>query len=214
MNLVFLKGDSIRWLLNQFPDACIFGCDILEVQASWPTSDNIKYFQLDQGNIKAIDTFFKQEGENFDLIIEDGSHLPVHQKNCLIRGLKHMAEGGLFILEDIHTSHPEHAYYQQKGKNYISALHLLLSFEHLLVNNMSLNSRLLKSLSSKSLFTQTEILEIFEKIEYIKIYRRSTLPERCYSCGGVDYNYHTLNCSCGTKLYSNSDSMAAIIRVK
>lgn len=44
------KGDSVRWLNTLYPDAEIYGSDILDVQSEWPTAKNIRYFHVDQGN--------------------------------------------------------------------------------------------------------------------------------------------------------------------
>lgn len=220
------KGDSVRWLNELFPNSKIYGCDILDVQAEWPIADNIEYLNVDQGKIDTIKTLFKKIGGNFDLIIEDGSHYPEHQKNCLTESLKHISSGGLFILEDIHTSHPEHSYYKnklvssyfkifkKKEQNYISALHLLLCIEHLIKNNKKLDKNVLDKLSVNSLFSKTEITFIFDKIEDVEFYKRASLPHKCYSCLTSDFDYHNLKCKCGTDLYSSHDSMTALITIK
>jgi hypothetical protein len=242
------KGDSIRWLKNKYPKANIFGGDILPVQNEWPLSPFVEYIRVDQGDINGIERLFQKVGKDIDLLIEDGSHFPEHQKNCLILGIEHMSSGGLYILEDLHTSHPEHPYYKNtlfeflskekirilkllkiifwgsriysfllekltRGQKFIGCLHLLLCFEHLKKIGKDLDENLLLDLSSKSLFTPKEIETIFNKIDSIKIYKRSTLPHKCYVCGSVNYNFHLLKCSCGVDIYSNSDSMAAIIRI-
>lgn len=215
------KGQSIRWLNNFFPKAEIYGSDILDTQKEWPVSENIKYLYVDQGKPESIKDLFNKINSKLDLIIEDGSHIPVHQKNCLVESLQHMTSGGIYILEDIHTSHPEHINYTEKKSRfskkksgYISALHLLLCFEHLLINNMELENDLIEELSTKSLFTKSEISLIFNKISDIEIYKRATLPHKCYSCGSSNFNYHNLKCKCGVDIYSNSDSMTAILTIK
>ena len=113
------KGDSIRWINNKYPNAEIYGCDILSVQPEWTIAENIKYYYVDQGKLETIKDVFASIGNKLDLIIEDGSHFPEHQRNCLIEGLKHMNKGGIFILEDLHTSLPDHQYYKKGGSNYI-----------------------------------------------------------------------------------------------
>lgn len=74
------KGESIRWLNDLFPGAEIYGSDILDVLPEWPVSENIKYFHVDQGDVNSIKGLFQQINGDLDLIIEDGSHLPEHQK--------------------------------------------------------------------------------------------------------------------------------------
>jgi len=208
------KGDSIKWLNQKYPNAEIFGSDILAIQPSWPTEKNINYLHVDQGDVKTIKEVFKTIGKKLDLIIEDGSHMPVHQKNCLIESLQHMNSGGVYILEDLHTSHPEHKLYKKTGSNFISPLHLLLLIEHLQAAGLTLDQETLNQFKSKSLFTPEEAQSIFEKISKIKLFRRATLPHKCYSCGSSAYQYHNLKCKCGVDIYSNSDSITALLFIK
>lgn len=221
-----LKGDSIRWLHSTFPNADIYGCDILDIQPEWPASNNIKYFYVDQGNPNSIKGVFEKISQRLDLIIEDGSHQPQHQKNCFAESLKHLSPGGMYILEDIHTSHPGHPYYREsfsgrlfklfkKNKpGYIGPLHLLLCLEHFISNERELDENTLNEISKNSLFTREEIIFIFQKTATIEINKRATLPHKCYSCNSTDFNYHTLKCTCGADIYSGYDSMTAIITMK
>jgi hypothetical protein len=88
------KGNSIRWLLEQFPDSkCIYGIDILPQQKSWPISQRVIYKQLDQNKEDQVRSFF-DEIESPSLIIEDGSHLPSHQSRCLKHGMNALESGG------------------------------------------------------------------------------------------------------------------------
>lgn len=208
------KGESIRWINNKFPNAEIFACDILPIQPEWPVSKNIKYYYVDQGSPKTIKSLFSDIGEDSDLVIEDGSHLPNHQKNCLVESLKHISSGGIYILEDLHTSHPEHSYYRKLGSNYLGPFHLLLCFEHLISTGKNLNNNILSEISSNSLFTSEEIFYIFQRIYNIKIYKRATLPHKCYRCGSTDFNYHKIECKCGIGIYSPSDSITAVITTR
>lgn len=208
------KGESVRWLDNKFPNTEIFAADILTIQPEWPIANNIKYYYVDQGSPETIKTLFNSIGNELDLIIEDGSHLPNHQKNCLIESFKHLSSGGIYILEDLHTSHPEHPYYKKMGSNYIGPFHLLLCFEHLISTEKDLDEATLKEISSKSLFNSEDIRYLFQRISNIKIYKRATLPHKCYKCGSTDFNYHKIACKCGIGIYSPSDSITAIITVK
>ncbi len=152
------RGNSIRWLSEKYPDARIYGCDILAPQPEWPVSEAIQYFQVDQASPDQLRRLFDYIGVDLDLIIEDGSHLPLHQKNCLIEGIKHLRQDGVYIVEDIHTSHPEHQYYTAGGPGfYIGPLHLLLAIEHLKAIEADLDDSTLDKLSSNSIFTREEV---------------------------------------------------------
>ncbi|WP_312394589.1 hypothetical protein [Chryseobacterium sp.] len=205
------KGDSVRWLNREYPEAKIFGADILPVQSEWTINDAISYYQLDQDKVSDIQNFLNITGNEIDLIIEDGSHFPKHQKNCLVEGMNYLKSNGIYILEDIHTSHPQHDYYTKDGKNYISPLHLLLFIEHHRSIGVEIHEDKIKELTKNSLFNFNEIINLINTIKDIKIYRRSTLPLKCYNCNSSDYNYHILKCKCGADVYAEADSMTAVL---
>ena len=101
-----LNGNSMRWLLERFPEARIYGADIVPLQENWPRDPRICYVQMDQGDAAQVRKLFSLAA--FDLIIEDGSHRPDHQITALVEGIRSLNNGGIYILEDIHTSHPRH----------------------------------------------------------------------------------------------------------
>ena len=148
VELGVFKGDSIRWLSERFKKARIIGADILEQQASWPIGEQISYRRIDQGSEIGIASFFK-EIDAPELIIEDGSHIPSHQSRCFKHGFAALKPGGIYVLEDINTSLPQHPIYRkslwksprleklfrkfQRGKaKYVqTSLSVILAFEHL-----------------------------------------------------------------------------------
>lgn len=243
------KGDSIRWLKKKYPFARIYGCDILPVQEEWPVEDLITYKRIDQSSYFDIVNLFNQIGSNLDLIIEDGSHFPEHQRNCLVAGLKYLNSGGHYILEDLHTSMPKHPLYFNTilsrsgkiklnafnllssiaklfglstvvrkyflGKNlFVSPFHLLITFEHMIESGLELDELVINELSTRSLFKKEDVIFLYSKIKSIKIYRRGTLPIKCFNCGTMSFDYSRLTCKCGLDVYSDVDSIAAIIEVK
>ncbi len=96
------RGASIRMWEEYFPNAEIYGLDIEETALS-VTGPRITIRLVDQSNAKALDAFAHQFGP-FDLIVEDGSHVWSHQIISLQTLLKHVAQGGRYIVEDLHTS--------------------------------------------------------------------------------------------------------------
>ena len=208
------KGDSVRWLIDKWPQSTVYAADILPVQPEWPQADNVTYLYVDQGHVHTIEEVFQTTGSELDLIIEDGSHAPHHQKNCLVEGLQHLRSGGTYILEDIHTSHPKNKAYRKKGTNYIGVLHLLMCIEHCLAIGREPTTDLVKQLYHRSLFTCEEITMLFDSIATVEIFKRATLPKKCYKCGTSDFNFHKLRCDCGVDLYETADSMTAVITVR
>jgi predicted O-methyltransferase YrrM len=194
------KGNSIRWLLERFPNSHICAADILPQQASWPVDPRVRYFNLDQGNRSQVIDFYHQA--EFDLIIEDGSHIPEHQSSCLIEGMKRLMPGGLYILEDIHTS-----------LNYSTgnALTVLLAIDHYHRIQKNIDQTLALEISKQSLMSAEDVFLLAKQIKNVSLYRRTHLPNSCYNCGSTEFLYSQMKCVCGVDVFSNNDSMSFVI---
>jgi len=211
------RGASIRWLRERFPAARLFGCDIMEQQPDWPRDERIRYLRADQGQPAQLDSIFNTIDRRLDLVIDDGSHIPLHQRNCLMAALPHMNAGSRYILEDIHTSHPDHPYFRRAKPwfgNLVGVLHVLLALEHLKARAAALDPGALTALSRRSLFTAADIGVLFESVRSVSFYKRACLPIRCFRCETSNFDFGRLRCSCGVDLYSSSDSMSAVICLK
>lgn len=208
-----LDGDSIRDLAARFPEARIVGADILAPRASWPVAGRIAYERIDQGDRGGVRAMFARLGRHYDLLIEDGSHRPAHQVTCLLEGLPYVRPGGLFVLEDLHSAHPDNAHFaRHRVPGAPNALHVLLAFEHLKAVGGSLTDAVAERLASPAYFGRDDLLGLFAQIDGVTLYRRPNLPLRCYACGGSAFDYPALRCACGTDLYAATDSMTALIR--
>jgi hypothetical protein len=225
LEIGIFKGDSIRYWRTRFPDAKIYGLDILLKTAEWPKDDNIFYFQLDQSNVKEYKRVLAKINEPVDLIIEDGSHDPLHQKISLMESLSALTKGSIYILEDIHTSHLNHTYYKKRARKFnklplgfllktpsvFMTLQCLLLLEHLKTNNIGLETVRNKIDFTKSLFSYEEIVLLHEKIRKINLFKRTVLPDYCWSCKTNDFDFASLKCACGSDLYAEADSMTAVL---
>lgn len=94
------KGESLRTFKEYFPLAKIYGIDIHD--KSQYIEDRIDIERGDQSDTKFLETVFP--GIIFDIIIDDGSHHMHHQQISLEYLMPRLKEGGLYILEDLHTS--------------------------------------------------------------------------------------------------------------
>lgn len=204
-------GASIRYLSDRFPRAHIVGCDILAPLPEWPRSERISYVVLDQGDPGALDRLHRDHPGPFDLVIEDGSHEPAHQRNCLVATLPRVRDGGVYVLEDLHTSHPDYVATPVGGVN---SYHLLLAFEHLIATAQDLGEPALADLARTSLFTEQEVATLWRAIATVDFYRRSSLPLRCYRCGSDQFAYDQLRCRCGTELVRGVDSISAVVTTR
>ena len=66
--------------------------------------ENIKFVKLDQSNEVSLKEFVVAHFD-FDLIVDDGSHIPQHQLLTLKVLWAALLPGGIYILEDIETSY-------------------------------------------------------------------------------------------------------------
>lgn len=201
-----LRGHSVRWWLQRFPRAQVYGADILPRQPQWPSDARFHFTQLDQGERAALRAFFAQAP--LDLILEDGSHQPAHQALALVEGLRALQAGGLYILEDVHTSHPAALAGQPAQGN---AFTLLLALDHFQRLGRVLQAADAAALAQGSLFSADEVAELAAHIARVRLYRRTRLPERCYRCEAMDFDYARLRCRCGVALLAEADSMSFVI---
>ncbi len=217
-----LHGQSIRWLSDRYPHARIVGVDILEPQSGWPVGERITYRTVDQGREDQVAAFFA-EIEPPALIIEDGSHLPAHQSRCLRQGVSRLRAGGTYVLEDIHTSHPSHAYFRKEFGWSIrraitrqpapqTSLTVLLALEHARRQGEARLSQAAVDRLAGGHLSSEQIRQLDEAVDAVSIYRRATLPSKCYRCGRSDFDYNAYRCACGTHLFDEADSMSAVIR--
>ena len=196
-----LKGESIRYLHDRFPGADILGVDKDPVSIDCPRGGNIRYLEINQDNRDALKGL--NAGIIFDLIIDDGSHQPQHQANCLMEGMYSLSTNGIYIIEDIHTN------LGVKG----SPLHVLLGIEHVKALGKHLTNEQAESLSQPGYFTQSEVRTLEQCLKEIHIFKRGVLPIKCWSCPSDNFDFDTLKCSsCGNPLYEPNDSMSAILR--
>ena len=211
------KGESIRWLLERFPESKIYGADLLSRQDSWPVDPRFISYQADQDNLEQVKAFFSLD--TFDLIIEDGSHQPKHQISCLLEGLKHLNSNGIYILEDIQTSHPEHPINPINQKKSLfrpsppkgNALTVLLGIDHYKKIESPITGDHAKLIAKDSLLTAEEVFFLDKAIKDIHLYKRTQLPMKCHHCGSSDYSFSQLKCICGADIFSDTDSMSFVL---
>lgn len=66
---------------------------------------NVFFHKLDQSNAAELRQFVSSVGTNFDVILDDGSHIPEHQLLSLEILWSLLSPGGFYILEDTETSY-------------------------------------------------------------------------------------------------------------
>ena len=101
-----LTGLSHLMWTNYFPNAEVFGIDLKDYSAASKGS-GIFTFVADQSDRGDLEAFIQASGnEQFDVILDDGGHAMHHQQISLGYLFPHVKPGGMFIIEDVHTSLP------------------------------------------------------------------------------------------------------------
>jgi hypothetical protein len=83
--------------------------DQMFFQNSYP---NVKIVSADQGVRKQLES--AAHGCGFDIIVDDGSHMVSDQLISIATLFPYLKSGGIYIIEDLHTSMPEVAHHYNK----------------------------------------------------------------------------------------------------
>lgn len=99
------KGKSLAMWAEYFENAKIYGID---TNIRFRKNDEkIETMRMDQSNKEHL-AKLKEMTEEFDLIIDDGGHRMNQQQISLACLFDHVKSGGIYIVEDLHTSLPHH----------------------------------------------------------------------------------------------------------
>lgn len=97
-------GSTAVWK-RLFPSASVVGIDIK--LRRWlkrePSEDVVVYLQGDQTDAARLAEIAAKHGP-FDLVIDDGSHVSDHVAGTLRLLLPHVRAGGIYVIEDTHSS--------------------------------------------------------------------------------------------------------------
>lgn len=96
------KGYSLRLWEKYFIRAEIFGVDIYD--KSRLETPRVKTFIADQANRRLLAEFVRKYGPTFDVILDDGGHTMYQQQISFGFLFRCVKTGGLYIIEDVHTS--------------------------------------------------------------------------------------------------------------
>lgn len=93
-------GASLKMWHEYFQNAKIFGLDVNK--CSYLDNDRCKTFVGDQSHVGDLDSFMKAaKVEEFDVVVDDGSHRPDHQQISFSYFFKRLKGGGLYFIEDL-----------------------------------------------------------------------------------------------------------------
>jgi hypothetical protein len=98
LEIGILNGDSLKIFSEYFENSKINAFDIFDKTNIVVNNCNILIGDQSDRN------FLNEIGDNFDVILDDGSHKMNHQQISLGVLFKYLKSGGIYILEDLHTS--------------------------------------------------------------------------------------------------------------
>ncbi len=96
------NGASLKMWEEYYGTPKIVGVDINDKKQF--DTKNIKTLIADQGNVRDLVNKCTQVASEYDLIVDDGSHIYSHQISCFVSLFPYLKSGGVYILEDLHTS--------------------------------------------------------------------------------------------------------------
>lgn len=98
------KGHSVQLWENYFPQGDLHFMDIRFDDIEYH-SKRSHYYLADQANVDDLNRVIHETGGCFDVIIDDGGHWMNQQITSFIHLFPHVKSGGLYIIEDLHTSY-------------------------------------------------------------------------------------------------------------
>lgn len=101
LELGYDNGYSIEIWKNYFKNPAIDSIDIIEN----PNDNRLnKFHNVNQDENDELDAFVQSNTDKYHFIIDDASHIPLHQWNTFIRFINVLEDGGVYIIEDTETN--------------------------------------------------------------------------------------------------------------
>jgi hypothetical protein len=153
-------GGSIELWRDYFKEATIYGLDI-NVDVALNNNERIELKRVDQSKKEELISF-GLEHNDIDILLEDGSHKMYDQQITLAILFKSIKPGGIYILEDLHTSLeapiPEKAWCGWGDASKTITLYMLNNF----INTGKIESDYLTDDEKEYLNNNIESVEIYQ----------------------------------------------------
>ncbi len=114
------RGSSLYMWREYCPKAQIHGLDA--VKTNIPATERITVYEGDQADRRDLQALLDAAGSNFDLIMDDGGHTMEQQQVSFGFLFPHVRPGGIYVIEDLHTSFMERIPLFKGGKMVVSYL--------------------------------------------------------------------------------------------
>ncbi|MFH1018701.1 MAG: class I SAM-dependent methyltransferase [Pseudomonadota bacterium] len=107
------KG-SIKLWLDYFPQTTLYGWDLKDPKFS---DARFKFMKVNQSSDDEMRNALETIGRPLDVIIDDGPHTPKEQTRCFELAFPRLAHGGIYVMEDLHSTDPENELPDQYRRN-------------------------------------------------------------------------------------------------
>ena len=104
LEIGIFRGNSVKLWEDYFPNAELHFIDISYDPVQY-FSKRSHYHLVDQQNRTALEKFVQETGGAFDIILDDGGHMMQQQIVSFLTLFPHVKKGGMYIIEDLHTSY-------------------------------------------------------------------------------------------------------------
>ena len=169
LEIGILQGHSLKYFSNFFPNATVYGIDIEDKKHF--ENEKIKTFVCNQESREQLDDLFSTLDIEFDIILDDGGHTMKQQQTSFGALFKFLKKGGIYIIEDLHTSRMEKNSNRPEHENwifdtdYITTLDMLFNLKY--TNNL-ISNHIIEG-EKKIIENSVEFIEIWSKtIEFDK----------------------------------------------
>jgi hypothetical protein len=98
------KGQSVKMWEEYFTNADLHFMDITFQNVEY-SSNRSPYHLCNQESPQELQSFIETTGGDFDLILDDGGHTMNQQITSFAILFPHVKSGGMYIIEDLHTSY-------------------------------------------------------------------------------------------------------------
>lgn len=158
LEIGILFGGSLNIFYEYFQDSFIYAIDIEDKRHL--QKDRVEILIGDQSDRNFLNNF---ENDFFDIILDDGSHKMNHQQISLGALFKTLKSGGIYVLEDLHTSCAEYRENVMYGESLfgLTKHNSTIDFLNGIVNGKNINNYLTED-EYKYLCENTESVEIIE----------------------------------------------------
>lgn len=128
------KGDSIQMWREYFNVGNLVALDIIPLPNI--ILPNTKLLKCDQSNRNQLSNIINTTYSQFDIIIDDGGHWMHQQQISLGYLFKYLKPGGVYVIEDLHTS--GHPHYTRRGDtNTLRMLYVYMIHKIIISNIMT-----------------------------------------------------------------------------